>query len=284
MKTPDTDEMVAAPPKHGFWWHMRRYLIAGLLIWAPLAATGWIVVTLVNLMDMSLLLLPREYRPSSWLPFPIPGLGILLALSVLFMTGLIAANFLGKQVVAGWESLMNRIPFVRSIYSAIKQLLETFLSSDSRSFRKVVLVEYPSKGLWTLAFLAGDPVGEIQQKTASEMLTIYVPTAPNPTSGYVIFVAKEEAIELNMSVEDAMRMIVSLGMVVPAANKAEAAAKVNTLAAPEPKTYIAPLFSPFLHLRNTSCARTIVDSSTNNSTARPLFSPAGRTAAAIMAE
>lgn len=231
MNTHDGGEL-----RHGFWWHIRRYMVAGLLIWAPLAATGWIVVTLVNLLDMSLLLLPPDYRPAHWLPFPIPGLGILLAFSVLFLTGLIFANFLGRRLVGMGESVLDRIPFVRSIYSGIKQLLETFLSHDSRSFRKVLLVEYPSKGLWTLAFLAGDPVGEVQEKTHAEVLTIYVPTAPNPTSGYVIFVAKDEAIELEMSVEDAMRMIVSLGMVVPAANKAEAAAKVNTLAAPEPKT------------------------------------------------
>ncbi len=231
MNTHDGSEQ-----RHGFWWHIRRYLIAGLLIWAPLAATGWIVVTLVNLLDMSLLLLPSDYRPSHWLPFPIPGLGIVLALSLLLLTGLVAANFLGRKLVGMGEALLDRIPFVRSVYSAIKQLLETFLSSNSKSFRKVLLVEYPSKGLWTLAFLAGDPVGEIQQRTASEVLTIYVPTAPNPTSGYVIFVPKDEVVELEMSVEDAMRMIVSLGMVIPAVNKTEAAAKVNTLAAPESKT------------------------------------------------
>ena len=217
------------PPKHGFWWHIQRYMVAGLLIWAPLAVTGWIVVTLVNLMDMSLLLLPPEYRPSQWLPFPIPGLGIVLALSFLLLTGLIAANFLGRKLVAMWEAMLERIPVVRSVYSAIKQLLETFFSSNSNSFRKVLLVEYPSKGLWTLAFLAGDPVGEIQQKTHAEVLTVYVPTAPNPTSGYVIFLPKDEAIELDMSVEDAMRMIVSLGMVVPAADKVEAAGKLAAI-------------------------------------------------------
>ncbi|MEW5838156.1 MAG: DUF502 domain-containing protein [Pseudomonadota bacterium] len=211
-------------------------MIAGLLIWAPLAATGWIVVTLVNLMDMSLLLLPSDYRPSHWLPFPVPGLGIVLALSLLLLTGLVAANFLGRKLVGMGEALLDRIPVVRSVYSAIKQLLETFLSSNSKSFRKVLLVEYPSKGLWTLAFLAGDPVGEIQEKTASEVLTVYVPTAPNPTSGYVIFVPKDETVDLDMSVEDAMRMIVSLGMVVPAANKADAGGKLNALAASRTKT------------------------------------------------
>ncbi len=226
------DDSATPPPQHGFWWHIRRYLIAGLLVWAPLAATGWIVYTLVSLMDMSLLLLPPHYRPEHWLPFHIPGFGILLALSVLLLTGLLVANFLGRQVVHWGEALLDRIPLVRSVYSAIKQLLQTFLSSDSRSFRKVLLVQYPSKGLWTLAFLAGDPVGEVQDKTHADVLTVYVPTAPNPTSGYVIFLARDEAIELDMSVEDAMRMIVSLGMVVPPAAKKDA----PLLAATAPKT------------------------------------------------
>lgn len=226
------DDSATPPPQHGFWWHIRRYLIAGLLVWAPLAATGWIVYTLVSLMDMSLLLLPPNYRPEHWLPFPIPGFGILLALSVLLLTGLLVANFLGRQIVHWGEALLDRIPLVRSVYSAIKQLLQTFLSSDSRSFRKVLLVQYPSKGLWTLAFLAGDPVGEVQDKTHADVLTVYVPTAPNPTSGYVIFLARDEAIELDMSVEDAMRMIVSLGMVVPPAAKKDA----PLLAATAPKT------------------------------------------------
>jgi uncharacterized membrane protein len=213
----------------------RHYLVTGVLVWVPLLVTWWVAITLINLIDRILLVLPPEYRPSNLLGFNIPGLGVILALVVLLVTGLLVANFLGRQVVALWEGILNRIPLVNSMYSGIKQLLETFLSHDSRSFRKVVLVQYPSKGLWTLAFLAGDPVGEIQQKTSSEVLTIYVPTAPNPTSGYVIFVAKDEAVELDMSVEDAMRMIVSLGMVVPAPNKADAAAKPNALAAPVPK-------------------------------------------------
>ena len=193
----------------------RRYLVAGLLVWAPLLVTWWILVTLVDLMDRTLLLLPHAYRPDNLLGFHVPGLGVILALVALLFTGIIAANILGRRLVGLWESMLERIPLVRSIYSAAKQLLQTFLSSDSKSFRKVLLVEYPSKGLWTLAFLAGEPVGEVQAKTAKDMLTVYVPTAPNPTSGYVIFIAKDEVIELDMSVEDAMRMIISLGMVVP---------------------------------------------------------------------
>ena len=215
---------------------LRHYMVTGVLVWVPLLATWWVASTLISLIDRVLLVLPPEYRPSTLLGFNLPGLGVVLALVVLLVTGVLLANFLGRQVVGLWEAVLNRIPLVNSMYSGIKQLLETFLSHDSRSFRKVLLVEYPSKGLWTLAFLAGDPAGEIQQKTSSEVLTIYVPTAPNPTSGYVIFIAKDEAIELDMSVEDAMRMIVSLGMVVPAPNKADAVAKLGALAAPLSKT------------------------------------------------
>lgn len=211
---------------------LRRYLIAGLLVWAPLLITGWMVVTLVGLMDQTLLLLPPEYRPDAVLPFHVPGLGVILALSVLLFTGIIAANILGRRLVGLWESMLDRIPLVRSVYSAAKQLLQTVFSNDSKSFRKVLLVEYPSKGLWTLAFLAGDPVGEIQAKTEKEMLTVYVPTAPNPTSGYVIFVPRDEVVELDMGVEDAMRMIISLGMVVPGNGQA---AKGKAVAAPAAK-------------------------------------------------
>lgn len=195
---------------------LRRYLIAGLLVWVPLIITWWVVISLVQFMDRTLVLIPPSYRPEVLLGFHIPGLGVILALLVLLLTGLVVANFLGRRVVALGEALLDRIPLVRSVYSAVKQLLHTFLSSDSKAFRKVLLVEYPSKGLWTLAFLAGDPVGEVQEKTAKSMLTVYVPTAPNPTSGYVIFVDREAVIELEMGVEEAMRMIISLGMVVPA--------------------------------------------------------------------
>jgi len=191
--------------------------VAGLLVWVPLVITWWVVISLVGLMDRTLVLLPPQYRPDELLGFHIPGLGVILALAVLLVTGLVAANILGRRLVGLWEALLERIPLVSSVYSAVKQLMHTFLSTDSKAFRKVLLVEYPSKGLWTLAFLAGDPVSEVQDKTTQEMLTVYVPTAPNPTSGYVIFVAREDVIELDMGVEDAMRIIISLGIVVPGA-------------------------------------------------------------------
>ncbi len=228
---PLSDDDAASAPSRGPVATLRRYLVAGLLVWAPLLITWWVVVTLVRLMDQTLLLLPPDFRPDAVLPFHVPGLGIILALVVLLVTGLIAANILGRKLVGLWESILDRIPLVSSVYSAVKQLLHTFLSSSSKSFRKVLLVEYPSQGLWTLAFLAGEPVGEVQARTAKDMLTVYVPTAPNPTSGYVIFVARDEVVELDMSVEDAMRMIISLGMVVPNGRHAGPSAGVLPVAA-----------------------------------------------------
>ncbi|MGK0674158.1 MAG: DUF502 domain-containing protein [Halothiobacillaceae bacterium] len=215
---------------------LRRYLVAGLLVWVPLVITWWVVITLIDLMDRTLVFLPPPYRPDQLLGLHIPGLGVILALAVLLVTGLVAANFFGRRVVGLWESMLERIPLVRSVYSAVKQLMHTFLSADSKSFRKVLLVEYPSKGLWTLAFLAGNPVGEVQEKTAKEMLTVYVPTAPNPTSGYVIFVASDAVIELDMSVEEAMRMIISLGIVVPGAHGNGRTNGMPPVAAPEARS------------------------------------------------
>ncbi len=208
------------PPHRPLLGRLRHYLVAGLLVWVPLVVTWWVVITLVDLMDRTLVLIPPQYRPDELLGFHVPGLGVILALTLLLLTGLSVANFLGRQIVATWEGILERIPLVRSIYSAVKQVMQTFFSTDSKSFRKVLLVQYPSKGLWSLAFLAGEPVGEVQAKTEKEVLTVYVPTAPNPTSGYVIFAAREDVIELDMPVEDAMRMILSLGMVAPTARPA----------------------------------------------------------------
>lgn len=211
---------------------LRRYLVAGLLVWVPLIITWWVVISLVGLMDRTLVLIPLQYRPDEVLGFHVPGLGVILALVVLVVTGVVAANILGRRIVALWEGMLDRIPLVSSVYSAVKQVMHTFFSTNSKSFRKVLLVQYPSQGLWTLAFLAGDPVKEVQDKTAQEMLTVYVPTAPNPTSGYVIFVPRDAVIELDMNVEDAMRMIISLGMVVPGARGNGRAIGAPPVAAP----------------------------------------------------
>lgn len=194
---------------------LRRYLIAGLLVWLPLGATVLVVKLLVGLMDQTLLLLPERYQPEAYFGFSVPGLGLLLALSVVVITGAGVANLFGRKVVSVWEALLARIPLVRSVYGGAKQLAETLFSSTGQSFRQVVLVEFPRKGVWTVAFLTGTAVGEAQRKTEREVVNVYVPTTPNPTGGYFIMVPREEVVELEMSIDEGLKMIISMGAVVP---------------------------------------------------------------------
>ena len=202
---------------------LRRYLIAGLLVWLPLAATILVVRGLIGFLDRTLLLLPAAYRPDTLLGFHIPGLGVVLTFLVVLITGVIAANLFGKQLVRGWEALMDHIPLVRSIYSAVKQLAETMFS-DGKSFRKVLLIEYPRKGSWTLAFQTSADVGEAQLKTGRDVINVYVPTTPNPTSGFFLMIPKEEVVELEMSVDEGLRMLISMGAIVPPYGPAQTAA------------------------------------------------------------
>ena len=209
---------------------LRRYIMAGLLVWLPLGITILVVKMLVELMDRSLLLLPNSYQPELLLGMHIPGFGVILAVLVVLVTGIIVANLFGRKLVALWESLLARIPLVSSVYSAVKQIAETMFSSNGNSFRKVLLVEYPRKGLWTLAFQTGTDIGEAQCKTGREVINIYVPTTPNPTSGFFIMVPKEDMVELEMSVDEGLRMIISMGSVVPqpgTQEQCEAAATAN---------------------------------------------------------
>lgn len=202
---------------------LRRYLIAGLLVWLPLAATILVVQGLVGFLDRTLLVLPAAYHPDVLLGFHIPGLGVLLTVVVVLLTGLAAANLFGKRLVRGWEGLLNRIPLVRAIYSAVKQLAETMFS-NGQSFRKVLLIEYPRQGCWTLAFQTSADVGEAQLKTGRAVINVYVPTTPNPTSGFFLMVPKEEVVELEMSVDAGLKMLISMGAVVPPYPPAQAAA------------------------------------------------------------
>jgi uncharacterized membrane protein len=194
---------------------LRRYMVAGLLVWLPLVATFFVLRLLVEWMDHSLLLLPVNFRPENLLGFAIPGLGVLLTLLILLLTGLIAANLFGRKLVSLWEGLLARIPLVRSVYSAVKQLVETMFSDNGQSFRKVVLVEFPRRGLWTLAFLTGNEKGEAQRKTGRDVLNVYIPTTPNPTGGYFVMVPREDVRELEMSVDEGLKMLLSMGAVVP---------------------------------------------------------------------
>jgi uncharacterized membrane protein len=195
---------------------VRRYLVAGVLVWLPVLAVVWVIRFLVQLMDQTLLLLPQAYRPEALLGFPLPGLGALLAFLIVFVTGLLVTNLIGRQLVGYWEELLQRIPLVRSIYSSVKGLAESVFSQDS-TFRKVVLVPYPRVGVWSMGFLTTENLGEISAKTGVPSACVFIPTTPNPTSGFIVIVPRTEVIELAMTVDAAMKMIVTLGVVAPQA-------------------------------------------------------------------
>jgi len=202
---------------------LRRYLVAGILVWLPLGVTFLLLRFLVGLMDNSLKLVPEAYRPETWLGVAIPGLGVILTIIVLLVTGLLAANIVGRSIVGGWESLLERIPVVRSVYSAAKNFAEIVFSDSGKAFKKVFLVEYPRKGIFTLTFQTATEIGEIQSRTGEDVVCCFVPTTPNPTSGFIIIVPKRDVIELDMEVDEAIKLIMSLGVVVPTWSKQETA-------------------------------------------------------------
>lgn len=194
---------------------LRRYLVAGILVWVPLGVTVMLVYLAVQFTDKTLLLIPEGYRPDALLGFHIPGLGVILALIVLIVTGLLAANFVGRAFVGGWESLMERIPVVRAVYSAAKSFAEIVFSDSSQSFKQVILIEYPRKGIFSLAFQTAADLGEVQDRTGEAVICCFVPTTPNPTSGLTLIVPKKDIIVLDMEIDEALKMIISLGVVVP---------------------------------------------------------------------
>lgn len=192
---------------------LRRYLLAGLLFWLPIWITLLLVKFVLELTDKSLSLLPVQYQPQSLFGVHIPGFSILIALILLFFTGMLVTNFLGKRLVHFWDTLVAKIPLIRSIYSAIKQVLHTVFSSEGLAFRKVLLIEYPRRGSWSVAFLTGKGLPEARQHEGQDLLTVFVPTTPNPTSGFLIMVPASDAIELDMSVDAALKFVISLGVV-----------------------------------------------------------------------
>lgn len=204
---------------------IKRWLIAGLLVWLPLGATLLVISFLVQLMDQSLLLLPPEYRPEVLLGFHIPGLGIGLTLLILLVTGFLAANFFGARLLSIGEAILQRVPLARTVYGGVKQLSETVLVGGNQAFRKVLLIEYPRKGIWTVGFQTSEPAGEVQERTEADVVTVFVPTTPNPTSGFIVLVPRNEVIEMQMTVEEALRMIISLGVVTPESIPHETAEK-----------------------------------------------------------
>ena len=194
---------------------MKRYLVAGLLVWVPLGITIYVLHFLVTTLDQTLLLVPESARPEALVGFRIPGLGVLLSFVTLLATGVVAANFLGRRLILFWERMLGRIPFVKSIYSSVKQVSDTVLSDQGNAFRKALLVEFPRPGCWTIAFMTGTPAGAVSRHLDGEHISVYVPTTPNPTGGYFVMVPRASARELDMSVDDALKYIISMGVVAP---------------------------------------------------------------------
>ena len=194
---------------------MKKYLIAGLLIWIPLIVTIWVVKMIVDALDQVMLLVPSDWRPESTFGFHIYGLGVVIAVAIVLVTGVFASNFFGAQLVHLWHDIVDRIPVVRSIYSSVKQISDTLFSSTGQAFRKALLVQWPIPGTWTIAFQTGAPGGDVAEHLEGEHLSVYVPTTPNPTGGYFVMVAKKDVIELDMSVDEALKYVISMGVVPP---------------------------------------------------------------------
>jgi uncharacterized membrane protein len=200
---------------------MRAYLLAGILVTAPIGLTLYLTWLMVNFIDNQVMpLIPQRYNPETYLPISIPGLGLLLAVLVLIFIGWLAAGLMGRWFVRFSEKIMATMPIVRGLHSAIKQIMETVLAQKSNAFRQVVLVEYPRKNLWAIAFVTADTTGEVGNLYDDEMVNIFLPTTPNPTSGFLLFVPRSDVHMLNMSVEDGIKMVVSAGLVTPPDHRA----------------------------------------------------------------
>lgn len=194
---------------------IRRYFVTGLLIWVPLAITAWVLSLIVGTLDKTLHLLPSAVHPKQTLGVDFPGAGVILTLLIIFVTGVLAANFIGQHLVIWWERLLARIPVVNSIYKSVKQVSDTLFSPSGNAFRKALLVQYPRQGSWTIAFLTGKPGGDVANHLQGDYVSVYVPTTPNPTSGFFLMMPKQDVVELDMSVDEALKYIISMGVVAP---------------------------------------------------------------------
>tara|TARA_B100001250_G_scaffold340584_1_gene308295 strand:- start:383 stop:1003 length:621 start_codon:yes stop_codon:yes gene_type:complete len=194
---------------------LRTIIVAGLLVWIPIGLTIFVIKLLIDLLAQIYLLIPPALRPDNLLGIEIPGIGIIIAIIMVLLTGLIAANYFGNRIIKAWDAFLDRIPFIRSIYSPLKKFSELVLSDQTQNFSKVLLIEYPRKGVYSLCFQTSKELGEVQDQSGEELVCVYIPTTPNPTSGYIVLVPQNEVKELEMSVEDALKMIISLGVVVP---------------------------------------------------------------------
>jgi len=218
--TPQSPE--SKPARTGFLGKLRGYFIAGILITAPISITfylGWLFITYVDSKVTGLL--PDKYNPETYLPYGVPGLGVVVVVVALVLIGAFTAGFMGRFFQRVWDRMVGNVPVLRSIYKALKQILETVLAQQSNAFREAVLVEYPRRGMWVIAFITGRTQGEVQSLTEQEVINLFVPTTPNPTSGFLIFVPKEDMVPLSMSVEDALKMVISGGIVTPPDHRPE---------------------------------------------------------------
>ena len=194
---------------------IRNYLIGGLLVWIPIMVTVWVVRFLARILDQSLLLLPSPWRPEALFGTYVPGLGVILSLLLLLLTGVVVKNLFGGRMVGGLESLVRRIPVIGPVYSGAKTFSETVLTDQGRSFKQVVMVEFPRKGVFSIGFITSEDLEEVQAKTAQDVTCVFVPTTPNPTTGFIILVPRDEVVRLDMTVDDAFKMLLTLGVVVP---------------------------------------------------------------------
>lgn len=197
---------------------LRRWLLAGLLVLLPLMITIWVLNWIIGTLDQTLQILPEHWQPDRLLGMHIPGFGVLLALAIVLVIGAVTSNFVGRRLMSWWDSLLGRIPIVRSIYSSVKKVSDTLFSEKGNAFRKALLVQWPRPGVWTIAFLTGTPGGDVSRHLTDDYLSVYVPTTPNPTGGYFVMLKRSDCIELDMTVDEALTYVISMGVVVPGSN------------------------------------------------------------------
>jgi len=215
----------------GLMLRLRTYFFAGILITAPISITIYLAWAMIHWVDGAVIpLIPAHYNPETYLPFSVPGIGLLILLIGLTLIGAVTASMVGRMVVRGSDRLLNRMPVVRGVYNALKQIFETVLSQKSQAFREVVLVEYPRQGAWALGFITGTPDGEIQELGGGELVNVFVPTTPNPTGGFLLFLPERDVIRLSMTVEEGIKMVVSGGIVAPPDRRATDALKIQVVA------------------------------------------------------
>jgi len=231
--------LILPPKKPGFAARLRNWFLTGLVVAAPIGITAFLVIWFVDLVDKWFLpLIPARYQPDTFLPFPVPGLGLPIALILLTLLGMLTANFLGRRILAIGENMVDRMPVVRNLYGALKQIFETVLAQSETSFRDVGLIEYPRKGIYAIVFITAEAKNEIASRVGTPLVSVFLPTTPNPTSGFLLYVPKDEVQILDMSIEEAAKLIISAGLVEPKVDEAVAAPEADALASaadPAPK-------------------------------------------------